>query len=249
MYTNLTIAFPVRSFKNMIYIFVAYIYDLNTIIVHQMALRTDTSFIAAFTKVFAILHAWNNQPALNVRDNKCSKAVKKHICANRKMIQLFPPHNRCVNAAKRAIRTFKEHFIAALATINNLCPLQLWDEFLPQVKITLNLIRFCRRNPLISANHKLYGPFDFNKMPLAPLGTKALVYNNPVTQTSWAPHATDGFYVGPATNHYRFCVSTSQLPDASASLTHGAYILAIARSLPLQSTTSPYLQRLSCYNN
>ncbi len=33
MYTDLTEAFPVRSFKNMQYIFVAYIYDLNTIIV------------------------------------------------------------------------------------------------------------------------------------------------------------------------------------------------------------------------
>jgi hypothetical protein len=59
------------------------------------------------------------------------------------------------------------------------------------------------RNPLISANHELYGPFDFNKMPLAPIGTKALVYNNPATGTSWVPRATDGFYVGPTTNHYR----------------------------------------------
>jgi hypothetical protein len=65
------------------------------------------------------------------------------------------------------------------------------------------MLCFSRRNPLISANHKLYGPFDFNKMPLAMLGTKALVYDNPATRTSWAPHATDGFYVGPATNHYR----------------------------------------------
>jgi hypothetical protein len=40
-------------------------------------------------------------------------------------------------------------------------------------------------------------------MPLAPLGTKALVYNNPATRASLAPHATDGFYVGPANNHYR----------------------------------------------
>ncbi|KAL3792547.1 hypothetical protein ACHAW5_007907, partial [Stephanodiscus triporus] len=36
MYTDLTGAFPVRSFKNMQYIFVAYIYDLNAIIVRAM---------------------------------------------------------------------------------------------------------------------------------------------------------------------------------------------------------------------
>jgi hypothetical protein len=100
MYTNLTGAFPVRSFKNMQYIFVAYIYDPNAIIVHPMALRTDASFIAAFTKVFAILCAWNYQPALNVMDNKCSRAVEKHICANRMMIPLVPPHNHRVNSAK-----------------------------------------------------------------------------------------------------------------------------------------------------
>jgi hypothetical protein len=202
MYTDLTGAFPVRSFKNMIYIFVAYIYDLNAIIVHPMAMRTDNSFIAVFNKVFAMLCNPNYQPALNVVDNKCSKAVEKHICANRMTIQLVPPHKHRVNAAKQVIGTFKEHFIAALATIGNLCPLQLWDEFLPQVKLTLNLICFSHCNPLFSANHQLYGPFDFNKLPLALLDTKALLYNDPATRTSWAPHATDGFYVGPATNHY-----------------------------------------------
>jgi hypothetical protein len=147
MYMDLTGAFPVRSFKNMIYIFVAYIYDLNAIIVCPMALCTDASFIAAFNKVFAILCAWNYQPALNVMDNKCSKVVEKHIRAKRKMLQLVPPHNHCVNATKQAIGTFKEHFFTALATINNICPLQLWDEFQPQVELTLNLIRFSCRNP------------------------------------------------------------------------------------------------------
>jgi hypothetical protein len=86
MYTDPTGAFPVRSFKNMIYIFVAYIYDLNVIIVRPMALRADASFIAAFNKVVAILCAWNYQPALNVMDNECSKVVEKHIRANRMMI-------------------------------------------------------------------------------------------------------------------------------------------------------------------
>jgi hypothetical protein len=155
MYTDLTGAFHVRSFKNMIYIFVAYIYDLNAIVVCPMALRTDTSFIAAFTEVFAILRALNNQPALNVMDNECSKVVEKHIRAHRMTIQLVPPHNHHVNAAVQAIGTFKEHFIAALATVNNLCPLQLWDEFLPQVELTVNLIHFSCCNPLISANHTL----------------------------------------------------------------------------------------------
>jgi hypothetical protein len=166
IYMDLTGAFPVRSFKNMIYFFVAYIYDLNAIIVHPMALRTGTSFIAAFNKVFAILRAWNYQPALNIMDSECSKAVEKRIRANRMKIQLVPPHNQRVNAAEQAIGTFKEHFIAILATVDNLCPLQLWDEFLPQVELTLNLIHFSCRNPLISANHELYSLLTSTRCPL-----------------------------------------------------------------------------------
>jgi hypothetical protein len=136
-----------------------------------MPSRTDSSFIAVFSKVFLILRARDYQPALNVMDNKCSKVVEKHIQSNKMNIQLVPPHNHHVNAAEGAIATFKKHFVATLATVDMPCPLQLWDEFLPQVKRTLNL----------------------NKMPLAPLGTKALVYKDPTTRASWAPHATDGF--------------------------------------------------------
>jgi hypothetical protein len=154
----------------MIYIFIANIYDLNAIIVRPMTSCTNASFSATFTKVFNILQAWDYQPVLNVMDNKCSKAVEKHIQANKITIQLVPLHNHCVNAAKRTIGTFKEHLIAALATVDMLCPLQLWDKFLPQVELTLNLLCFSHCNPLISANQELYDPFDFT-----------LAYNDPTT--------------------------------------------------------------------
>ncbi len=80
-------------------------------------------------------------------DNECSAALEKHIKASKINIQLVPPHNHCVNAAEQAIATFKEHVIAALATVDKLCPLQLWDEFLPQVELTLNMLCFSCHNP------------------------------------------------------------------------------------------------------
>jgi hypothetical protein len=82
MYTDLTGAFPIRSFKNMQYIFVAYVYNINAIIVWPMPSRTNASFITAFSDVFAILCARDYHPMLNVMDNKCSKAVEKHIRDN-----------------------------------------------------------------------------------------------------------------------------------------------------------------------
>jgi hypothetical protein len=142
MYADLTGAFPVRSFKNMQYIFVAYIYDLNTIFVHAMPSKNNAAMIAAFSDIFSILAAHGYAPTLNVMDNKCSKAVEVHIKTNKMNVHLVPPRNHRINAAERAIATFKEHFIAGLATVDKNCLLQLWDELLPQIELTLNLLHF-----------------------------------------------------------------------------------------------------------
>ncbi len=90
-----------------------------------MPTLTNYSFIAAFSEVFAILRARGYQPALNVMDNECSKVVEKHIQAIKMNIQLVPLRNNRVNAAEHAIAMFKEHFVAALATVDMLCLLQL----------------------------------------------------------------------------------------------------------------------------
>ena len=203
MYTNITGVFLVRSFKSMQYIFVVYVYDLNAIIVRAMPSRTDAAMVTAFNEVISTLKSDGYTPTLNVMDNECVSTVKKYIKLEKIGIQLVPPHNHRVNVPERAIATFKKHCIAALATSDTHCPLQLWVEFLPQVELTLNMLRFSRCYPKNSANQEVYGTFDLNKTPLAPLGTKALTYDDPASRASWAPHATDGFYVGPAPDHYR----------------------------------------------
>jgi hypothetical protein len=56
-----------------------------------------------------------------------------------------------VNAVECAIQTFKDAFIAALATTDSNFPLQLWDWLTPQVQDTLNMMRASRINPAILA--------------------------------------------------------------------------------------------------
>jgi hypothetical protein len=55
IYTDLTSSFPVRSFKNMQYFFVAYVYDLNAIIIRAMPTCTDAAMITAFKEVIGVL--------------------------------------------------------------------------------------------------------------------------------------------------------------------------------------------------
>jgi metal-sulfur cluster biosynthetic enzyme len=90
MYTDITGAFPVRSFKSMQYIFVAYVYDLNAIIVRAMPSRTDASMVTAFREVITTLKTGGYCPALNVMDNECSAAVEKYIRSGQINIQLAP---------------------------------------------------------------------------------------------------------------------------------------------------------------
>jgi hypothetical protein len=50
-------------------------------------------------------------------DNETSKDIKKFIKANNTTLQNTPPDINCTNSAKRAIRTWKNHFIAGIASL------------------------------------------------------------------------------------------------------------------------------------
>jgi hypothetical protein len=113
MYTDGTGVFPVQSFRNMQYVFGAYIYDLNAILVRAMPSKNDGAMIAPFKDILATLNTRGYAPTLNVMDNECSKTVEAHIRSNNMDIHLVPPHHHRVNVAERAIATFKEHYISA----------------------------------------------------------------------------------------------------------------------------------------
>ncbi len=123
------------------YVFVAYICNPNAIIVCPMPARSDTVMILVFSEVFSLLCAQDYHPGLNLMDNECSKGVEKHIQDNKMGIQLIPLHYHRINANIHAIAMFKEHFVAVLALVDIIYPLQLWDKFLPQVELTLNLLQ------------------------------------------------------------------------------------------------------------
>ncbi len=89
------------------------------------------------------------------------------------------PHNHHVNAAETAVKATKYHIIAGLQTVDPEYPLQLWAKFVPQLQDTLNLLFTAHSDPTISDFKALEGPFDFNKTPMAVLGTKALAFVDP----------------------------------------------------------------------
>ena len=65
------------------------------------------------------------------------------------------------------------------------------------------MLRTSRVHPKISAFHCLEGVHDFNRVPFAPPGQRATIFNSPETRPSWGPRALDAWYANPAWHHYR----------------------------------------------
>jgi hypothetical protein len=76
-------------------------------------------------------HAWQQgglSVDLQILDNKASVEYKKAITFKwNTKFQLVPPDMHCQNWAERAICTFKDHFLAILASINSAFPPYLWE--------------------------------------------------------------------------------------------------------------------------
>jgi hypothetical protein len=114
-----------------------------------------------------------------------------------------PPRCHRRNSAERAIRTFKEHFVAGLSSVDPTFPLHLWDRLLPQAEITFNLLRTSRLHPQLSTAAHFHGLVDYNKTDFAPPGCKIIAHEKPGKRRTWAPHGQHGYSLGPAMHHYR----------------------------------------------
>jgi hypothetical protein len=132
------------------------------------------SYLILWARITASKSVW---PKTHVLDNEASEAFKNEIKKNCK-IQLVPPDNHRRNLAERAIQTFKNHFKSVLAGVDDSFPMKLWDKLLPQVILTLNLLRQSNVAPTISVYAYVNGPFDYNAMPLAPMGCAAQIYES-----------------------------------------------------------------------
>ena len=202
-YMDLTGRFPHRSSRGNEYILVVYDYDSNAILVEALSSRTAGEIKRGWECIHQRLNNRGVAPNLYILDNECSADLKHSMTKYDVDWQLATPHLHRANAAERAIRTFKNHFIAGLATTHQDFPISEWDRLLAQAEITLNLLRNARVNPNLSAYAYLFGPYDFSATPMAPPGTLLAAHLKPSNRPSWSPHAQKAWYIGPSLEHYR----------------------------------------------
>ena len=139
-YTDLTGRFPYQSTRGNNYIFVAYHYDANAILVEPIKNRKALTIVIAWEKINNKLKIAGLQPTTYIMDNEFSDDMKIALRKEKIQHQLVPPNCHRANAAERAIQTFKNHFKAGLATLDPDFPVKEWDRLLPQAELTLNLL-------------------------------------------------------------------------------------------------------------
>jgi hypothetical protein len=133
-------------------------------------------------------------------DNEVSENMKNHIRDKCKLkIELLPPGCHGRNSAEVA-------FLSMLAGVADDFPPSLWDRLLPQTEITLNLLCQSKSNamPTVSAYAHLFvcGPFDYNKMLLAPMGCEVQVHKKTDSRRTWAYHCVE-WYLYTLPDRYR----------------------------------------------
>ena len=202
-YTDLTGRFPLTSKRGHQYCLLMFSHDANYIHVELLHNRSGPEFVAAYKRGIHFFRQGGFNPTFERLDNETSRVLEEYCHEQNISIQYVPPHNHRANRAERAIRTFKNHFIATLATADPTFPLKAWDELIPQAEMTLNMMRSSRINPVISAYQQLCGKYDYASHPLTPPGMRVVAHVKPAQKESWAPHGLDGYYVGPALDQYR----------------------------------------------
>ena len=177
IFSDQTGQFPTRFLLRNRYIMVMVDIDSSGIIVEPMKSRKDAKMTRAYQALMTRLRRANITPKKHVLDNEVSEAMKTLIRDEYKMqLELVPPGCHRRNAAEVAIRNFKAHFLSILAGTADDFPNNLWDRLLPQTEITLNLLRQSNATPTVSAYAHMCGPFDYSKMPLAPMGCQVQVH-------------------------------------------------------------------------
>jgi hypothetical protein len=168
-----------------------------------MKSRSASEWVTAYDNIHQEFTVKGFKPKLQTLDNEASHVLKNFFTTNDVEYQLLLPHCHRRNAAERAIRTFKEHFVAGLSSVDPTFPLHLWDILFPQAELILNLLRTSRLHPQLSAASHFHGFIDYNKTSFTPPGCKIIVHEKPAERCTWAPCGQHGYSLGPVMHHYR----------------------------------------------
>ena len=202
MFADATGQFPETSRHGSEYM-VVFVFK-NYIHIECMPSRTAKSFVNAFISAFSFFRTRGNSITSVVIDNETSAELKQLFTDEKLDVQTVPPGDKRSNKAERSIQSWRNHLISVLGTINSRCPLNLWEDFVEQMELTLAHLRPFADNPALSSWEGIHGyKYDFLAHPLSVCGTKIYMFESNDVRDKNDCHGQLGFYAGPALDSYR----------------------------------------------
>jgi hypothetical protein len=202
--TDLTVIFPTTSLSGNKYILILYDYDSNSVLSAPMKNRGDKETVCVFDLLIQSLIIHRLQPSLHRLENEAYLAISHYHIKQGIDYRVAPPHIHHRNNSEYAIQTFKNHFITGLCPVDPSFPLKSWDKFLPQATI---LSISCANHVLTHACPPMPNSMDImisTGPPWRPPGSRIIAHEKPDQWASWDPREVDGYYLGPALDHYTF---------------------------------------------
>ena len=176
VYFDLTGGLPITSAQGNKYIMVWYHYDTNSIVGHPVKSRSNTDVLETLDYLYKYYETCGYPSYISIIDNEASTEIRRSITRKNGTYQLAKPHNHRTLVAEQAIQTYKDHFIAGLCSTDTKFPLNQRESLIAQANLTLNLLQMSQINNSLSAYAQLHGMYDYNKTPIAPPGTRAIIF-------------------------------------------------------------------------
>jgi hypothetical protein len=203
LHSDLTGRLPFTSDNGFDYILAFYCPYANYTHIQLMRNRSAAEYIAAHKRAHEFFLSRGIRIEFSRTDNESSKELETWCAAQSPpvIVQKVPPNVHRGNRSEKEVGTVKNHLIAMINTAHPDYPLCAWEHIIPQAEIGLNLLRQSGISYFMSAYQQLHGAYDFVKHPMAPAGTKVIVFDPKGTRGTWANKGTNAFYVGPALQH------------------------------------------------
>ena len=124
--------------------------DSNYAFIEPMRNKSDDEMKRAYLAILKCTQDAKLTICKHVLDNECSMAMRQLITKTCKY-ELVPPGCHRRNRTEVTIKSVKQHLTSVFAGLDHAFPMTHWDKLLPQIEVTLNLLRTSKAKPNSSA--------------------------------------------------------------------------------------------------
>ena len=183
MYSDQTGRFPITSNRGNSLVAIFYAVNVNDTKSYPLKSRDRSQLLQAYEGVYAYLRMRGYRRKLHNINNEPFNDVKAFISKQQALVQYSPVDNHRTNIAERSIRTWKCHFGSMRAGTPPTFPLANCCRMMEQCDATLNMLRPCTINPLLSAFEAMEGRYSLASLcPSVPWASRQMNNDLPLPQ-------------------------------------------------------------------